>query len=112
MQPLMPGQQPEYEPQAAQVTSAAQIRPAPGWILIQEEDAEGVTEGGLIIPSTTEHHIYRVMAAGVDAAGLEPGQLVLLSALIRDLGAATKIMVGSKGMALILAEYVAAVVSE
>jgi len=102
----------EYEPRAAQVMSAEQVKPAPGWVLIQEEDSEGMSPAGLIIPSTSEHHIYRVMAAGRDAAGLEPGQLVLLSALITDLGAATKVMVGAKGMTLLLAEYVAAVVAE
>jgi len=100
--------------EAHKIVDVSQVRPAPGWLLIQEECAEGTTEAGIILPDG-KRPLFRVMAAGPPSTLHKhvlpkPGQFVLLSAEIRDLGSATQVAVGARVMTLLLAEYVAAVV--
>ena len=99
--------------EAHKIVDVSQVRPAPGWLLIQEECAEGTTEAGIILPDG-KRPIFRVMASGPSLPDTVfnpgPDQFVLLSAEIRDLGSATQVAVGARVMTLLLAEYVAAVV--
>ena len=99
--------------EAHKIVDVSQVRPAPGWLLIQEECAEGTTEAGIILPDG-KRPIFRVMASGPSLPDTVfnpgPDQFVLLSAEIRDLGSATQVAVGARVMTLLLAEYVAALV--
>ena len=99
--------------EAHKIVDVSQVRPAPGWLLIQEECAEGTTEAGIILPDG-KRPIFRVMASGPSLPDTVfnpgPDQLVLLSAEIRDLGSATQVAVGARVMTLLLAVYVAALV--